>query len=110
MELDGDCLRGHFSSVGRAGYIKLDVSRFYEILAVCKDIFIYFYRISSEKLDSDYVISIKEEWLNDEDLLILTIEPRLVGQVVPEEAGVEVEPRWGEGEPNIGFPRVPRSA
>ena len=51
-----------------------------------------------------------DKWLNDEDLLILTIEPRLVGQVVPEEAGVEVEPRWGEGEPNIGFPRVPRSA
>ena len=110
MELDGGCLRGQFSSVGRIGYIHLDVSRFYEILEFCRDVFIYFYKISSEKLDSDYQISIKEEWLNDEDLLIFTIEPRLVGQVVPEEAGVEVEPRWGEGEPNIGFPRVPRSA
>ena len=66
--------------------------------------------MSIEELDRGFVVSVKEEWLQDEDLLVLTIEPRIVGQVVPEEAGVEVEPRWPEREPNIGFPRVPRSA
>jgi len=60
MELDGDCLRECFSSVGRAGFIKLDVSRFYEILAVYRDIFTYFNRISSERLDRDYIVNVLE--------------------------------------------------
>ena len=111
MEFRGDCLIGHFSSRGRAGFIQLDVSRFHEVYSVCRDIFIYFNQISVEELDQGFIINVKEEWLQDEDLLILTIEPRVVGQIVPEEVGVAVDvPRWGEGEPNIGFPRVPRSA
>ena len=111
MEFRGECLSCHFSSKGRAGFIQLDISRFHEVYSICRDIFSYVNHISIEELDRGFIVSVKEEWLQDEDLLILTIEPRVVGLVVPEEVRLEVDvPRWNVGEPNIGFPRVPRSA
>ena len=111
MEFGVNYFQCRISSTGRVGYIRLDVSRFHEVYSVCRDIFTYFNKISVEELDQGYIIDVKEEWLQDEDLLILTIEPRVVGQIVPEEVGLAVDvPRWDEGEPNIGFPRVPRSA
>ena len=111
MEFEGDCFRCRFSSMGRAGYIRLDVSQFHEVYSICRDVFTYFNRISVEELDRGYIIDVKEEWLQDEDLLTLTIEPIVVGQIVPEEVAEAVDvPRWDVGEPNIGFPRVPRSA
>ena len=51
-----------------------------------------------------------EEWLHDEDLLVFEIKPRTFGQAEHEEADVEIEPQWPEGEPNIGFARAHRSA
>ena len=66
--------------------------------------------MSMEELDRGFVVSVSEEWLQDEDLLVFTIKPRIFEQAMPEEADVETEPQWPEGEPNIGFPRAHRSA
>ena len=96
------------SSIGRVGYISLDVSHFYKVYSICKVLFAYSNRISLEELDQGYNIDVVEEWLPDEDLLTLTIEPIVVGQFVPEEVVEAVDlPRWNIGEPNIGFPIVP---
>ena len=96
MEFRTEGFSCHFSSKGRAGFVQLDISRFHEVYSICRNIFCCVSHMSVEELDRGFVVSVSEEWLQDEDLLVLTIEPRIVGQVVPEEAGVEVEPRWGK--------------
>ena len=63
-----------------------------------------------EDLDRGFAVSVREEWLHDEDLLVFEIKPRTFGQAEHEEADVEIEPQWPEGEPNIGFARAHRSA
>jgi len=57
--------------------------------------------ISLVEVDQGYNIDVVEEWLQDEDLLTLTIEPIIVGQFVPD----LVEQLW-DIEENIGFPLV----
>ena len=99
-----------FSSKGRPGFVQLDTNRFHEVYFICRNIFCCVSQLSQEELDRGFAVSVREEWLQDEDLLIFEIRPRTFGQAELEEADVEIEPQWPEGEPNIGFARAHRSA
>ena len=107
MEFRVNYFQCRISSIGRVGYISLDVSHFHKIYSICKVLFAHFSRISLEELDQGYNIDVVEEWLPDEDLLILTIEPIIVGQFVPNVVGQHVQHTWGiQEQENIGFPLV----
>ena len=56
-------------------------------------------------MDQEYNVSVVEEWLPNEDLLVITIEPIMVGQLVENVVGEHVQHTWGLQEQiNIGFP------
>ena len=101
MDFRVNYLQCRISSVGRVGYMRLHESHFYKVYSICRVVFVCSNRISFEELDQGYNIDVVEEWLQDEDLLTLTIEPIIVGQFVPD----LVEQLW-DIEENIGFPLV----
>ena len=107
MEFGVNYFQCRISSTGRVGYISLDVIHFHKIYSICKVLFANFSGISLEEVDQRYNIDVVEEWLPDEDLLILTIEPIIVGQFVPNVVGQHVQHTWGiQEQENIGFPLV----
>ena len=105
MEFGVNYFQCRISSTGRVGYISLDVCHFQKIYSVCRVLFSNFKGISLEEVDQDYNIDVVEEWLPDEDLFTLTIEPVSVGLFVQNIIGQHVEHTWGfQEQENIGFP------
>ena len=102
MDFRVNYLQCRISSVGRVGYMRLHECHFYKVYSICRFLFACSNGISLEELDQGYNIDVVEEWLQDEDLLTLTIEPIIVGQFVPD----LVEQLWDIEENNIGFPLV----
>ena len=107
MDFRVNYLQCRISSVGRVGYMRLHESHFYKAYSICRFLFACSNGISLEELDQGYNIEVVEEWLQDEDLLTLTIEPIIVGQFVPNVVGQHVQHTWGiQEQENIGFPLV----
>ena len=82
MEFGINYFQCRISSTERINYISLDARYFYRIYSVCRVLFSSFSGISLEDVDQGYNIDVVEEWLPDEDLLILTIKPISGGQFV----------------------------
>ena len=106
MEFGIDYFQCRISSTGRINYITLDARYFYRIYSVCKVLFSNFSGISLEDVDQGYNIDVVEEWLPDEDVLIITITP-VNGEHFVQNIGQNVQNSWGLLEQgNIGFPLV----
>ena len=107
MEFGINYFECRISTTGRISYINLEARHFFKISSICRVLFSNFRGISLEQVDQEYNVSVVEEWLPDEDLLILTIEPIVIGQFVENIVGEHVQHTWGlQEQENIGFPLV----
>ena len=104
MDFRLNYLQCRISSVGRVGYMRLHECNFYKVYTICRLLFACSNGISLINLDQGYNTEVVEEWLQDEDLYTIPIEPIIVGPFVPELVEIQL---WNMDENNMGFPIVP---